>query len=63
MGKAANLARVQASMELGHALSEQEKRVAMLNAVLAEGVKIDGTHVAAMGTAGKQMTSLTRYFA
>ena len=34
----------------------------MLNAVLKEGVKIEGTYEAAMQKVGKQMTSLTRYF-
>ncbi|MCC6389147.1 MAG: hypothetical protein IT167_00995 [Bryobacterales bacterium] len=43
-----------------HTLSESEKREAMLNKVLQEGVKIRGTYESAMGTAGKQMTSLTR---
>ena len=53
----------QASKELGHQLSDQEKRAAMLNAVLKEGAKIDGTYEAAMEKVGKQMTSLRRYFA
>lgn len=47
---------------VGHELSEQEKRAAMLNRVLQEGAKIDGTYEAAMGSVGKQMTSLNRYF-
>lgn len=51
-----------AAKEVGHALSDQEKREAMLNAVLVEGLKIRGTYEAAMGAVGKQMTSLNRYF-
>ena len=47
---------------LGRAISETEKRQAMLNKVLSEGQKIFGTYERAMGTAGKQMTSLTRYW-
>lgn len=50
----------QETKKRGHALSEAEKREAMLNRVLHEGVKIRGVYEAAMGTAGKQMTSLTR---
>lgn len=52
----------QAAKEVGHALSEHEKRSAMLNAVLKEGTKINGTYEAAMQKVGKQMTSLKRYF-
>ena len=64
MGLQVSLQNVEAAAtkELGHALSDEEKRAAMLNAVLKEGVKIDGTYEAAMTLVGKQMTSLTRYF-
>ncbi|MEN6532170.1 MAG: hypothetical protein ABFD89_00810 [Bryobacteraceae bacterium] len=48
--------------KLGRQMSETEKRSAMLNKVLEEGAKIHGSYEAAMGTAGKQMTSLKRYF-
>jgi hypothetical protein len=48
---------------LGRAITESEKRSAMLNKVLEEGVKIRGTYEAAMQSVGKQMTSLPRYFA
>jgi hypothetical protein len=50
----------QETKKRGHALSEAEKREAMLNRVLQEGVKIRGVYESAMSTAGKQMTSLTR---
>ena len=49
--------------KLGRSISETEKRSAMLNKVLQEGVKIRGSYEAAMEKVGKQMTSLPRYFA
>ncbi|MCX6113140.1 MAG: hypothetical protein NTY22_07680, partial [Proteobacteria bacterium] len=42
-------------------LTDVEKRQAMLNMILAEGAKVSGTYEAAMGDAGKQLTSLPRY--
>ncbi len=42
-------------------LTEVEKKQALLNLILAEGEKVAGTYEAAMGTAGKQLTSLPRY--
>ena len=64
MGLQVSLLNVEAAAakELGHQLTDQEKREAMLNAVLKEGVKIRGTYPAAMELVGKQMTSLPRYF-
>lgn len=47
---------------LGRAITETEKRTAMLNRVIQEGVKIRGSYEAAMEAVGKQMTSLPRYF-
>lgn len=44
-----------------NALSEAEKTQAALNAVLAEGVTIQGAYDAAMESAGKQMRSTARY--
>ncbi|HUX55116.1 MAG TPA: hypothetical protein VMV56_11925 [Williamwhitmania sp.] len=43
-------------------LTEGEKKQAFLNIILEEGTKVAGTYEAAMGTAGKQLTSLPRYF-
>lgn len=43
------------------ALTEQEKTQSRVNQVLAEGSKMQGIYEAAMGTTGKQLTSITRY--
>lgn len=43
-------------------LSGAERQQVALNAVLREGAKIAGAYEAAMGTAGKQLSSLPRYF-
>ena len=42
-------------------LTDVEKRQAFLNVILEEGEKVAGTYEAAMGTAGKQLTSLPRH--
>jgi hypothetical protein len=42
-------------------LSEQEKQQAVLNAVLEKSKAFAGTYEAAMGSVGKQLTSLARY--
>lgn len=49
------------SRKLGRALTDQEKVQLALNLVLREGAKITGVYEAAMTTAGKQVTSLTRH--
>lgn len=51
-----------AAKKAGHELSAMEKQQVALNAVLEQGAKITGSYEAAMGTAGKQLTSLSRHF-
>jgi hypothetical protein len=43
-------------------LTEQQKVMSRTNAVIQEGIKYQGIYEEAMGTAGKAMTSLTRYW-
>ncbi len=43
------------------ALTQQEKQQAVLNAVLEQGARLQGTYEAALETTGKQITSLVRY--
>jgi len=50
-----------AARRLGRDLLDTEKTQTAMNLVLREGAKITGTYEAAMGTAGKQLTSLQRY--
>lgn len=50
-----------AARSLGRELTAAEKTQVALNVVLREGAKITGSYEAAMGTAGKQLTSLRRY--
>jgi hypothetical protein len=50
-----------AARKLGRDLTDTEKVQVAMNRVLEEGQKITGAYEAAMGTAGKQITSLTRY--
>lgn len=52
---------IKAARTLGHELSSNEKTQLAMNVVLREGAKITGAYEAAMGTAGKQLTSLKRY--
>ncbi len=50
-----------AAKGLGRELLATEKQQVALNAVLAEASKISGAYEAAMGSVGKQLTSLKRY--
>lgn len=50
-----------ASHKLGRELLNTEKTQIAMNTVLAQGAKIAGTYEAAMGTTGKQLTSLRRF--
>ena len=43
------------------ALTEQEKKQAMINAIMEAGEKVAGSYEAAMETAGKKMSSLKRH--
>jgi hypothetical protein len=43
-------------------LTEQQKVMSRTNEVIREGIKYQGIYEEAMGTAGKAMTSLTRYW-
>lgn len=43
-------------------MTAAQKQQAMLNYILSEGDKITGTYEASMGTVGKQIGSLTRYW-
>ncbi len=43
-------------------LTEHEKVMSRTNTVLGDGVKLQGVYEASMGTAGKAITSLTRYW-
>jgi len=52
----------EARRRLGRDLTELERRNAALNAVLGEGPKIAGAYEASLGTVGKQIGSLNRYF-
>lgn len=50
-----------ATRERGHELSAAEKVQVAYNTVMEQGARIAGSYEAAMGTTGKQFTSLTRY--
>lgn len=50
-----------AARQIGRELTAAEKTQVALNIVLNEGAKITGAYAASMLTAGKQLTSMTRY--
>jgi hypothetical protein len=51
----------QAQQRVGRELTETERKMAAFNAVLEQAPKFAGAYEAALGTVGKQQTSLTRY--
>jgi len=52
---------LRAQQEVSRELTETERKMAAFNAVLAQAPKFAGAYEAALGTVGKQQTSLTRY--
>jgi hypothetical protein len=52
---------LRAQQEVGRELTETERKMVAFNAVLAQAPKFAGAYEAALGTVGKQQTSLTRY--
>jgi hypothetical protein len=51
----------QATADVGHALTQTQEKQAFMNAVLAESTKLTGTYENAMQSAGKALSSMSRY--